>query len=132
MKVTYKAFQRARGKRDNEHSYSVNLNKFYKTQQYFITKIYHGPSIKYVQECCVVLKYLLLINNIVFPFHKQSEGFCLISEIFCFIHTLWTDFIIILSRRTATAVSHQIFPWSYKWVMVGLIIWIFIQNTFKD
>ena len=91
MEVTNKAFQRARGKRDKEHSYSVNLNEFYRTQQYFITKIYDGPSIKYVQECYVVLKYLLLINNIIFPFHIQSEGFCLISEKFCFIHTLWTN-----------------------------------------
>ena len=42
------------------------------------------------------------------------------------------DFIIILSKRTATALSHQIFPWSYKWGMVDLIIWIFIWTTFKD
>ena len=57
MKVMNKAFQRIRGKRDKEHSYSVHLNKFYRTQQYFTTKIYDGPSIKYVQSnlgllCC--------------------------------------------------------------------------------
>ena len=45
-----------------------------------------------IWDCCVVLKYLLLINdNIVFPFHIQSEGFCLILVIFCFVHTLWTN-----------------------------------------
>ena len=50
MKVTNKVFQRIRGKRDGEHSYSVNLNKFYRTQQYFTAKVYDGPSIKYVQS----------------------------------------------------------------------------------
>ena len=34
----------------------------------------------------MVLKYLLLINdNIVFPFHIQSKGFCLIPTIFCLL-----------------------------------------------
>ena len=45
-----------------------------------------------IWECCVVLQYLLLINdNIVFPFRIQSEGFCLILGIYYFVHTLWTN-----------------------------------------